>query len=104
MESSRPGSVENEKVWKELQTEWDLREGTIYLNHGSFGPPPRKVQKVRDDWSHLLDSQPMDFFWRKFEPALLEARSQLAKFVRTQFVQENIERITVFRDRMTIVT
>jgi isopenicillin-N epimerase len=83
MESSLSGSVENEKFWKELQTEWDLREGTIYLNHGSFGPPPRKVQKVRDDWSHLLDSQPMDFFWRKFEPALLEARSQLAKFVGT---------------------
>jgi isopenicillin-N epimerase len=60
---------------------WDLRPDTTYLNHGSFGPPPRMVQEARRVWQQRLDEQPMDFFVRQFEPAYFAAREALAKFV-----------------------
>jgi isopenicillin-N epimerase len=55
--------------------------GVTYLNHGSFGPPPRPVQEARRQWQHRLDSQPMDFFMRNYEPAWLAARQRLAEFI-----------------------
>jgi isopenicillin-N epimerase len=61
--------------------QWDLRPGVTYLNHGSFGPPPRPVQAERRQWQQQLDSQPMDFFDRQYEPALQAARQRLAEFV-----------------------
>jgi isopenicillin-N epimerase len=69
--------------WQDVVHQWALREDTTYLNHGSFGPPPRAVQEARLDWIRRLDSQPMDFFVRQLEPALLDARSRLAEFVGT---------------------
>ncbi len=61
--------------------QWDLRPGVTYLNHGSFGPPPRPVQARRRQWQQRLDGQPMDFFCRQYEPAVLAARQRLAEFV-----------------------
>lgn len=66
--------------WREL---WDLRDDTCYVNHGSFGPPPRPVREARQRWQSALDCQPMDFFVRQFEPAWLAARDRLAQFVGT---------------------
>lgn len=66
---------------KDWADQWDLRPGVTYLNHGSFGPPPRPVQAQRRHWQQQLDSQPMDFFVRQYEPALLAARQRLAEFV-----------------------
>jgi len=61
--------------------QWDLRAGVTYLNHGSFGPPPRAVQAARQAWQAELDRQPMDFFVRKYEPAWFATRQALAAFV-----------------------
>jgi isopenicillin-N epimerase len=66
-----------------LKAEWNFRPGTIYLNHGSFGPPPRRVREARQTWQDAIDSQPMDFFVRRLEPALSAARERLAAFVGT---------------------
>jgi isopenicillin-N epimerase len=52
-----------------------------YLNHGSFGPPPRPVQVARQAWQQEVDRQPMDFFVRQYEPAWFEARRELAVFI-----------------------
>jgi len=60
-----------------------LRPGTIYLNHGSFGPPPRPVQAARQEWLQRLESQPMDFFLRSLEPALADVRATLAQLTGT---------------------
>jgi isopenicillin-N epimerase len=60
------------------RSQWDLAAGVSYLNHGSFGPPPRSVQAARRAWQERLDAQPMDFFVRQFEPAWLQARRRLA--------------------------
>lgn len=60
---------------------WNLEPGVTYLNHGSFGPPPEAVRQARAVWQERLDRQPMDFFVRQLEPALLAARNKLAQFV-----------------------
>lgn len=73
--------AEYDEDWEDLREQWSLRPGTIYLNHGSFGPPPRAVRQAREGWQLMMDSQPMDFFFRQFEPAWREARRQLARFL-----------------------
>lgn len=62
---------------------WDLRQDTIYLNHGSFGPPPRVVREAQAAWKQRLDEQPMDFYVRMYEPAYFAACDRLATFVGT---------------------
>ena len=52
-----------------------------YLNHGSFGPSPRVVQEVREEWSRRLNANPMEFFLRAMEPALDEAAARLGQLV-----------------------
>jgi isopenicillin-N epimerase len=73
----------DDAVWAPLKDEWDLRPGTIYLNHGSFGPPPRNVREARNAWQTRMDQQPMSFFVRELEPAWRSARDTLARFVGT---------------------
>ena len=60
---------------------WKLRSDTIYLNHGSFGPPPEPVRLAQVEWKRRLDEQPMDFYVRQYEPAWLAARARLAAWL-----------------------
>ncbi|MFO0903264.1 MAG: aminotransferase class V-fold PLP-dependent enzyme [Pirellulales bacterium] len=64
--------------------QWNLRSDTIYLNHGSFGPPPQPVLDAQRRWKAALDEQPMDFFVRQYEPAWREARRRLAAWLDTR--------------------
>jgi isopenicillin-N epimerase len=73
----------DDAAWARWKAEWDLRPDTTYLNHGSFGPPPRPVRRARQAWQDAIDQQPMDFFLRQFEPAWRQARQRLAEFVGT---------------------
>lgn len=66
------------ELWNE---QWDLSPGVTYLNHGSFGPPPKPVQTARRVWQDRLYRQPMDFFMRKYEEAWFQSRRSLAEFV-----------------------
>jgi isopenicillin-N epimerase len=77
-----PLDPSDDAAWEHLKAEWNLHPGTIYLNHGSFGLPPKRVREARQHWQDVMDSQPMDFFVRKFEPAWRAARDKLAAFVR----------------------
>jgi isopenicillin-N epimerase len=78
-----PRDPTDDAVFQPLKAEWDLRPGMIYLNHGSFGPPPRCVREARRQWQDAMDGQPMEFFVRQLEPALAGARQRLAAFVGT---------------------
>ena len=60
---------------------WSIPDDVIYLNHGSFGPAPRVVQAVREEWSRRLNANPMEFFLRAMEPALDEAAARLGQLV-----------------------
>lgn len=81
---TEPLEIENESQWKHWQDAWSLRDDTIYLNHGSFGPPPDVVRAARRQWIDRLDRQPMDFFVRTLENELDAARRRLADFVGTR--------------------
>ena len=80
---------------------WDLRSDTTYLNHGSFGPSPRAVIQARQAWQAQMESQPMDFFVRRFPEALLEARQTLAQFVGTEL--ENLVFVENATQAMNVV-
>lgn len=66
-----------------MQTLWQIRPDTTYLNHGSFGPPPEPVRACQQTWRERLDRQPMDFFIRMLEPAIEQTKLTLADFVGT---------------------
>ena len=76
-------AVSDDAAWSRWREEWPIRSDTLYLNHGSFGPTPRRVLKSREAWQQQLAAQPMDFFIRRFEPAWLSARDRLAGFIGT---------------------
>jgi isopenicillin-N epimerase len=61
--------------------DWTIDPDVTYLNHGSFGPSPSRVQEVRRAWTERLETQPMQFLTRDMEPALSEAMEPLARFV-----------------------
>jgi isopenicillin-N epimerase len=84
MEMKLMRNPEADHDWAEFCHQWMIRADTTYLNHGSFGPSPHSVRLKRRQWIDAMDSQPMDFFVRQFEPALLETRRKLADFCGTQ--------------------
>jgi len=71
----------DDAAWSLLKDHWTLAPDTIYLNHGSFGPTPNVVREARQHWQDAMDSQPMDFFVRRLEPAWRDARDRVATFV-----------------------
>ena len=85
---SRKRDPASDSDWADLATLWPIRPNTIYLNHGSFGPPPQSVREARRKYIDALDSQPMDYYLRQFEPLLDDARQQLAQFLGT--ARENL--------------
>ena len=72
---------DDDAAWAKWQSAWSLRADTVYLNHGSFGPPPDVVRAARRRWIDRLDEQPMEYFIRDYEDLLREAREKLAEFV-----------------------
>lgn len=78
-----PVSPRDEAAWQAISSHWKIRAGTCYLNHGSFGPVPESVRRARCQWQQALEEQPMDFYVRRFEPALFAARARLADFLGT---------------------
>jgi isopenicillin-N epimerase len=74
-------AMNDAESWQQYQSMWDIRSDTIYLNHGSFGPPPQTVREARGEWQRRLDSQPMDFFDRQYETVWRQTRQRLAALV-----------------------
>lgn len=68
---------------RRMAAAWKFPANTTYLNHGSFGPPPNAIRERRRHWIDRLDDQPMNFYLRELEDALLTARKALAQFVDT---------------------
>lgn len=78
--TTNAGTPDDLAAWRQ---QWSLRPDTIYLNHGSFGPPPKPVLLAQQAWKTALDEQPMDFFVRRYEPAWRHARHRLAQWMDT---------------------
>ena len=75
---------QNERHWTEIRREFRVRPDTVYLNHGSFGIALNCVRHRRDVLQKQLETQPMDFLLRSYEPLLMKARQRLAEFVGTE--------------------
>lgn len=60
---------------------WELKPGTVFLNHGSFGACPKPVLALQTVLRRELEAEPVQFLWRHYEERLEPARRALAKFV-----------------------
>lgn len=65
----------------DLARHWTLDPDVAFLNHGSFGACPRLVLARQAELRADLERQPVDFFVRRYEGMLDQARQDLAKFL-----------------------
>jgi len=60
---------------------WCLDPEVAFLNHGSYGATPAVVLEAQQELRRRLERNPVDFFTRRYEPALALAREAVAAFV-----------------------
>ena len=60
---------------------WNLDPAVIHLNHGSFGAAPVEVLALQSELRAQMESNPVRFMLREYQPALETCRSELAGFV-----------------------
>ncbi|AFY44450.1 aminotransferase class V-fold PLP-dependent enzyme [Nostoc sp. PCC 7107] len=60
---------------------WSLDDNVVFLNHGSYGACPKAVLEEQQILRSQLEQDPVNFFGRKWEPLLDNARSKLAAFI-----------------------
>ena len=64
-----------------FRSRWSLDPSIVFLNHGSFGACPTEVLRVQSELRARLESEPVRFLVREFEPLLDYARAALAAFL-----------------------
>lgn len=57
---------------------FQLEEGAIYLNHGSYGATPKVVTQAQRRWQDRLEAEPSRFMDREFRPGLRVAAERLS--------------------------
>ena len=67
----------------DLSPHFSLDSSITFLNHGSFGACPQRVQHQQDDLRRQMESEPVRFFTRELPTLLDRARAELAGFVGT---------------------
>jgi isopenicillin-N epimerase len=60
---------------------WSLDTNVVFLNHGSYGACPKTVLAVQHNLRSQLEEDPVNFFGRKWEQLIDNARSKLAAFI-----------------------
>lgn len=58
-----------------------LEEGSLHLNHGSYGATPRLVLEAQRAWRDRMEAEPSRFMEFEFRPALRAAATRLAPYV-----------------------
>jgi isopenicillin-N epimerase len=61
--------------------DWAIDPSIDYLNHGAFGACPRAVFEVQNEWRARFERNAVRFVLNELEPALDEARRDVAAFV-----------------------
>lgn len=64
-----------------LRRWWRLAPGTVFLNHGSFGACPRPILELQSRLRREMETQPVQFLWRRYEERLEPVRAAVAEFV-----------------------
>ncbi|MDF1794544.1 MAG: aminotransferase class V-fold PLP-dependent enzyme [Thalassobaculaceae bacterium] len=65
----------------DLRPLFQLEDGPVHLNHGSFGATPRAVLQAQRDWRDRMEAEPSRFMEFDFRPALRSAAARLAPYV-----------------------
>src|SRR5215470_7466873 len=60
---------------------WHLRDGAVFLNHGSFGACPKPILQLQAELRRQMEAEPVQFLWRRYEERLDLSRAKLARFV-----------------------
>src|SRR6202166_1972853 len=96
-------------LWTAARERMLLDPTVINLNTGSFGPLPRPVFERVTELRLLLAAEPMDFFVRRLQPLLWEARERLATFLgaaprRLVFTENVTTAINLVASSLTLAT
>ncbi len=81
------------RAWRSA---WSLPPDVTFLNHGSFGLTPHDVQAARQEWQHRLCQNPVNFFLREMDVALIQTAERLGRLIGT------LGRDLVFLDNATM--
>lgn len=65
----------------DLARHWTLDPDIAFLNHGSFGACPEPVLARQAELRAELERQPVEFFVRRYEDLIDDARAELAEFL-----------------------
>jgi isopenicillin-N epimerase len=57
-----------------LRSEWMLKDGITFLNHGSFGALPRRVFDVQTDWRRRIEAEPIEMIGRRGSELIAQAK------------------------------
>ena len=60
---------------------WNLAPDVTHLNHGSFGATPVEVLDLQAELRAQMESNPVGFMLREYQPRLEACRTALARFV-----------------------
>ena len=64
-----------EPIAKDLASQWMLKPGLTFLNHGSFGAMPRAVLDEQEQWRRRIEAEPVEIIARRW-PRLLDGVKQ----------------------------
>lgn len=65
----------------DLRPLFALEDGSLHLNHGSFGATPRIVLDAQRSWQDRMEAEPSRFMEFEFRPALRAAAARLAPYL-----------------------
>ena len=66
---------------QEYKSAWKLDPSVRHLNHGSYGAVTTGVLQEQQKWRDLMQFNPVAFYSRICQPAIIEARTAVAKYL-----------------------
>lgn len=76
----------------DLRPHWSLDFSVIFINHGSFGAVPRRIQNFQAELHRQIEAQPVRFFTQELPALLHRTRVEFGEFVGAQ--HQNIAFVT----------
>ncbi|HET6249175.1 MAG TPA: aminotransferase class V-fold PLP-dependent enzyme [Tepidisphaeraceae bacterium] len=65
----------------DLRSQWMLKPGVAFLNHGSFGAVPRAVFDAQNEWRKKIEAEPIELLGRRNFELLANAKIPIANWL-----------------------